>query len=351
MTSTIDSQAIQKTPLLNAPDLARTLDVAQVLVKDETCRFDLPSFKILGASWATYVMLRQKLGPIPGDSSLLYDDLQTWAAPLKQLTLIAASDGNHGRAVARVAKWFGLNSRIFLPDFVSIPRRRSIEAEDAEVIIVKGLYDASVDAAIEAAKQNDTLLISDTARSVTDVVPQLVTDGYTTAFTEVDRQLQGLSIDTVSIQAGVGGLSSACTSWARTTHRNTLPHIIVVEPEKAACVMSALAAGEPVSICADKISAMSVLQCGTISFTAFKNLNAGVSCCLAIEDSWATSAVSSLAACDIHTGPSGATGLAGLIAAFTGPFATPIREHLGISGKSRLLVLATEATKAADYLE
>src|SRR5262249_25141721 len=109
-----------------------------------------------------------------------------------------------------------------------------------------------------------------------------------------------------------------------------------------------LAAGEPIAVAADKISAMAVLQCGTVSVTAFANLNAGVSCCLAIEDSWATTAVSELSACGIQTGPSGAAGVAGLRAAFSGGCAGPCRQHLGLSWESRLLAIATESPAAAE---
>ena len=93
---------------------------------------------------------------------------------------------------------------------------------------------------------------------------------------------------------------------------------------------------------------MAVLQCGTVSVTAFANLNAGVSCCLAIEDSWATTAVSELGACGLQTGPSGAAGVAGLLAAFSGDFAQPIRQHLGLSANARLLAIATESPAAAE---
>src|ERR1700730_2902028 len=92
-----------ESPLVEATKLAEMLGVAKVFVKDETSRFSLPSFKILGASWATYAALRERLGPI-ADGPLSYDSLQSWAAPARPLTLIAASDGNHGRAVARVAQ-------------------------------------------------------------------------------------------------------------------------------------------------------------------------------------------------------------------------------------------------------
>jgi diaminopropionate ammonia-lyase len=182
-------------------------------------------------------------------------------------------------------------------------------------------------------------------------VPQQVTAGYTTALAEVEQQLSRSGddrIDAVAVQAGVGGLASATTSWARLTRRGRSPRVVVVEPEPAACVMSALAAGEPIAVSASKISAMAVLQCGTVSVTAFATLNAGVSCCLAIEDSWATSAVSELSASGVQTGPSGAASVAGLLAAFGGGFAAPFRQHLGLSPDSRLLAIATESPAAAE---
>src|SRR5215813_11758748 len=319
----------QETPLVEAPRLAERLGVARVFVKDETSRFGLPSFKILGASWATYAALRERLGPMP-DGSLSHEGLQSWATPARPLTLLAATDGNHGRAVARVAKWLGLKARIFVPNFVAPGRCRAIEDEGAELVVIDGVYDASVDAALEASRGADTLLISDTARSASDVVPRMVTAGYTTAFAEIEQQLSRAGddrIDAVAVQAGVGGLASAGTSWARSTRRGRSARVVVVEPETAACVMAALAAGEPIAVSASQVSAMSVLQCGTVSLTAFANLHAGVSCCLAIEDSWATTAASELSTCGIRTGLSGAAGVAGLLAALSGPFAGPVRQH------------------------
>jgi diaminopropionate ammonia-lyase len=338
-----------QSPLVEAPRLAEKLGVAKVLVKDETSRFGLPAFKVLGASWATYAALRIRLGPI-ADGPVSHEHLQSWASPARPLTLVAASDGNHGRAVARVARWFGLSARIFLPSFVSPARCKAIESEGAELVMIDGVYDASVDAAAEAGAKPGALLISDTARSSTDVVPQLVTAGYTTAFAEVEEQLSKSGddrIDAVSLQAGVGGLASAGTTWARQIRRGRSPKVVVTEPEAAACVMAALAAGEPMTVSASEISSMAVLQCGTISLTAFASLNAGVSSCLAIEDTWATTAVAELNACGVSTGPSGAAGTAGMLAALTGPMAAPVRQHLGLTADSRLLVVATEAAAAS----
>ena len=244
----------RETPLVEAPRLAEKFGVAKVYVKDETSRFGLPSFKVLGASWATYAALRERLGPIP-DGPLTYESLQSWAAPARPLTLLAATDGNHGRAVARVARWLGLKARIFLPTFVAAGRRQAIQAEGAELAVIEGVYDASVDAAVEASREPGTLLISDTARSTTDAIPQLVTAGYTTAFAEIEQQLSQSAdgrIDVVAVQAGVGGLATAGTSWARLTRRGRSPRVVVVEPEPAACVMAALAAGEPVAVSASR---------------------------------------------------------------------------------------------------
>jgi diaminopropionate ammonia-lyase len=232
---------------------------------------------------------------------------------------------------------------------VSFGRRAAIEAEGAQVVVIEDVYDASVDAALEAAQSRDTLLITDTARSTSDLVPQLVSAGYLSAFAEIEQQLSKLGedrIDAVSVQAGVGGLAAATTQWARFARRGRSPRVIVVEPETAASVMTGLAAGEPVAVSASVVSSMSCLQCGTVSLTAFSELQAGVSCCLAIEDSWATTAVSELRSCGLRIGLSGAAGIAGLMAAFSGPFAGPIRQYLEILPDARLLVVATESVSS-----
>jgi diaminopropionate ammonia-lyase len=336
------------TRLVEAPGLASLLEVGSVVVKDETCRFGLPSFKVLGASWAVYRALREVLGPIQ-DGDLTFDVLRDWAAPARPLTLVAATDGNHGRAVARVAAWFGFDSRIFVPGFVSGGRREAIREEGAALVVVEGSYDAAVDAAEGWSHGDGRLLVSDTARSASDVVPQLVSAGYTTSFLEAEAQLCSTgarSVDVVGVQAGVGGLAAAATTWARGLAAGS-PRVAVTEPESAACVLAAVAAGQPLSVAAATPTTMSVLQCGTVSLTALPELVAGVSCCLAVEDDWSQRAVDALRSCGVDAGPSGAAGLAGLIAGLQGPFARSVRGHLGLSPASRVLVLATESSAAA----
>jgi diaminopropionate ammonia-lyase len=337
------------TRLVEAPGLASLLRVGSVVVKDETSRFGLPSFKILGASWATYVALRDVLGALPeGDLSL--SALKRWASVVRPLTLVAASDGNHGRAVARVASWFGLEARIYVPEFVGVGRRRAIEDEGAALVIVAGNYDAAVDAARDAAVGDDCVLISDTARSAVDAIPQMVCSGYTTSFLEVEAQLSAAGaggVDAIGIQAGVGGLAAAATIWARRLHGAASPRVVVAEPESAACILAAVAAGQAVCVAADTPTSMAVLRCGTVSLTALPHLISGVSCCVTVEDEWSHVAQSALRSCGLKTGPSGAAGLAGLLAVLQGSFASPVREHLGIGPRSRLLFVATESSAAA----
>jgi diaminopropionate ammonia-lyase len=339
------------TALVDAPLLASRLGVGQVLIKDETRRFGLPSFKILGASWATYATLRERLGPLP-DGTLTLQDLRSWARPARPLTLIAATDGNHGRAVACVAAWFGHSARIYIPNFVSEARRRAIQNQGAELVVIDGNYDAAVEAALDASQQSGVLLISDTGRVSSDTMSLLVTAGYTTAFLEAEEQLRRSgedSIDAIGVQAGVGGLASAATLWARQIRLTRPSHVIVTEPENAACVFTALAAGEPAVVRASRDTAMAVLQCGTVSQSAFPTLNAGVSCCLAIEDEWALAAVAELRTSGVKTGPSGAAGLAGIMAAFDGTFAAPVKQHLGLGPRSRLLFVTTESPEALGH--
>jgi diaminopropionate ammonia-lyase len=339
-----------ETPLVEAPQLARKLGVAKVFVKNETSRFGLPSFKVLGASWATYAALRDRLAPI-ADGPLTEDALKKWAAPARPLTLLAATDGNHGRAVARVARWLGLTARIYIPDFVSQARRKAITSEGAELVVANGVYDASVDAAIEGSKQPNTLLITDTARSTADALPKLIVAGYDTAYVEADAQLSRLGddrIDVIAVQAAVGGMAAAATHWARVTRKGRSPHVMVVEHENSACVFAAVAAAEPVTVSASKPTEMAVLQCGTLSLTAFEGLYAGVSACIAIEDSWAHQAAGELKAAGVQTGLSGAAGVAGLLAAVRGPLSGPIRQHLGLRPDARVLVVATESASASE---
>ena len=328
----------EPTPLL-ASDCLRQFGLGELLIKVETARFGLPSFKILGASWAIYCELAKRNGSLP-EGEISSAQILEWNASMRDGTLVAATDGNHGRAVARCAAWLGMSARIFVPAFVSVARRRAIEAEGADVEIVDGSYDNAVDAAESDAARRDSILISDTARNYTDETPARVVDGYQTIFKELDTNACD-KLDLVVVQAGVGGLAAAATSWAA-NRSPAPPRVVVVEPEGAACVAAAIVAGHAVTVDVAEVTLLGCLACGTVSATALPVLCRGVSCCLAIGDDCVIDAMRMFDQIGVLSGPNGAAGLAGLLSVLRSPLRDAFCAALDLHSESRILAIATE---------
>ena len=190
----------ERTPLRDMPALAAACGVGRVLVKDESSRLGLPAFKILGASWATYRVLCDRLGGEPEWTTL--DDLAAVVADrLGPLRLVAATDGNHGRAVAHMARLLGLSATILVPDGTADARIDGIASEGAEVIVAPGTYDDAVSLSAEMAGERD-LVISDTSWPGYEDPPRWVIEGYATIFAEIDAALEGGGVDEASADAG-----------------------------------------------------------------------------------------------------------------------------------------------------
>src|SRR5215203_4938426 len=180
----------EETPLIDVPELAEVLGVGKVLVKDESSRLGLPAFKVLGASWAVYRALEERLGDEGFGSWEAMEDLRRRLEPLRPLSLVAATDGNHGRAVARVARLLGLGARIFVPDDMVLARRKAIAEEGAEVIVVDGTYDQAVELSADAAGER-ALLVSDMSWPGYERIPLWVIEGYSTLLWEIEDDLKG----------------------------------------------------------------------------------------------------------------------------------------------------------------
>jgi diaminopropionate ammonia-lyase len=292
----------QVTPLIELPALAEALDLGGLALKDESARLGLPSFKILGASWATYRLLVDRLGAEPEWHDVA--GLRAAVAPLGHLTLAAATDGNHGRAVAYIARLLGLSATIFVPAGTARARIDAIVSEVATVNVVDGTYDDAVErAAAQAA--DDVLVVSDTAWDGYVDVPRWVIAGYATIFAEADAQ--GSDPDVVVVQMGVGALAAAVVH-----HYAGRSRVIVVEPETAACGLRSAEAGHPVKVPGPHPSVMSGLNCGTVSPVAWPAVAAGTDVFVALDDPSAECAVRDLARNGIVAGETGAAGLAGL---------------------------------------
>ena len=318
------------TRVVDAPALAAELDVVALSVKDESHRFGLPSFKILGASWAVYRLLVGRLGREPEWRDL--DDLRRALAPLGPLTLVAATDGNHGRAVAHMARLLGYASRILVPAGTASARIDAIAGEGASVTVVDGTYDDAVRASAALAA-DDVLVVSDTSWEGYTEVPRTVIEGYATIFAEIDEQLAAAPPEVVVVPMGVGALAAATVE-----HFASGATIVVVEPRSAACGLQSAAAGHPIAVPGPHDSIMAGLNCGMVSIIAWPAVSTGVDVFVSVDDAAAEQAMRDLAAIGVVAGETGAAALAGLRAVVAGADAggTP-----SVRGR-RILVLCTE---------
>lgn len=301
----------EPTPLVSADALAADLGVGRLWVKDEAWRLGLPAFKMLGASWASYRLLVSRLGAEPDWSTI--DELATAVAALGPLTLVAATDGNHGRAVARTARLLGLGAHILVPAGTVEARIEAIRSEGAQVDVVDGTYDDAI-AASAALATDSALVVSDTSWPGYTEVPRWVIDGYATIFAEVDEQLVARSApspDVVVAQMGVGALAAATVGHVRRTAGDG-PTIVVVEPLDAACGLRSAEAGEIVEVPGPHTSIMAGLNCGLVSELAWPIVEAGTDWFVAVSDAAAEQAMRDLATVGVTSGETGAAGLAGL---------------------------------------
>jgi diaminopropionate ammonia-lyase len=330
-----------RTPLRVAPETARRLGFAQVLVKDESARLGLPSFKVLGASWAVYRALAQRLGDSieqPAD----FDALLDAAAALQPLTLSAATDGNHGRAVANMARLLGLEARIYVPSGTAKARIEAISGEGAKVIVVPGGYDDAVRRSAEDGRDR-CLVISDTSWEGYEDVPRWVIEGYATIFSEIEDQLaQGghRRPDVVMVPIGVGALAASAVShfWSVP---DTRPVIVGVEPTSAACVLESVAAGSVTTLDHPQDSVMAGLNCATPSLVAWPLVSRGIDVYIAVNDARVPEAMRLLARDGVTAGETGAAGLAGLLRVVDEADGA-LRAALSLNARTSVLLLCTE---------
>jgi len=323
------------TPLISAPALAAALGLAELHVKVEADRFGLPAFKMLGASWATYRALVERLGAEPEWRDLA--GLRAAVAPLGPLTLAAATDGNHGRAVARMAAWLGYDAHIFVPAGTAAARIDGIASEGARVTVVDGTYDDAV-ATSAALASDDVLVVSDTSWEGYTEIPASVIDGYSTIFAEVDEQLAGPP-DVVCVQLGVGALAAAAVG-----RHGDHAAIVAVEPHQAACGLRSAEAGHPVTVPGPHDSIMAGLNCGTLSVVAWPAISTGVDVFVAVDDDAAERAMRALASVGIEAGETGAAGLAGLQA-----LAGTEHGAVELTGRSALIICTEGPTDPVAY--
>ncbi|MEW6321154.1 MAG: pyridoxal-phosphate dependent enzyme [Acidobacteriota bacterium] len=314
------------TPLRRLPSLARSLGLAALWVKDETRRFGLPAFKGAGAFYA--------VGALAADGRL------------EGRELACASEGNHGRAVARAARQAGVPAHVYLAEGVARARADAIAAEGARIVRVPGTYDDAVRQVIVDAEREGWLVVSDTSWEGYEEIPRLIMLGYARLFDEAARVPEA-DVDVVFVQAGVGGLLAAAASWFAASSPGRRPAVVAVEPAAAACVQAAMRAGRPIQLPGPMNTTMACLRCGLGSPLALRHLAGWVDAYVAIDDEWAHEAMRRLARPAtgdraVEAGASGAAALGGLLATLFDPALAEVKRLLRLGPGTRALAVVTE---------
>ncbi|WP_081669627.1 diaminopropionate ammonia-lyase [Pseudomonas taiwanensis] len=335
------------TPLLSLQELAQSQGVGAILVKDESRRSGLKSFKALGGAHAVVrVILHEagkRLGRKVAPQDILSPEVQLVA---QSLTITCATDGNHGRSVAAACKVAGCHSVIFVHAGVSESRANAIASLGAEVQRVVGSYDDSVAYATDAAQKNGWIVVSDTSWPGYEEIPTWVMQGYLVMADEIVQQVEtsGCSLTHVFLQAGVGGFAAALAAYLTSVYGDLAPKIVVVEPEKAACIYESAIKGEATKINHGEATVMAMLECYEPSMVAWRILKETVTAFMTISDEDALYAMAAMAregTSDpvIEGGESGAASLGGLLVALAHPEA---KSSLGLNEDSVALVINTE---------
>jgi diaminopropionate ammonia-lyase len=325
------------TPLLNLEQLARDLKLGHLLAKVESSRLGLSSFKILGASWAASCMIHRRLTGIASGYTSLDACSRAVASQRVTPTLVAATDGNYGQALAHMAGRIGTRARIYAPSWIRPSKAAAVREEGAELVLLGKSYDQVVDAAVASIIGPNDLLVSDTARRADEEAPRLVSAGYSTILSEVVSSHAVL--DAVFVQVGVCGLASAVIQFLCGVSPRT--KVICVEPLSAACALESVRAGCAVSVADDSPGAMDGLCCGSVCAESWPWIRDGVDCLLAIPDGAAECAASALREQGVLTDATGAAGLGGLMSLMESARFAHVRSRLNVGADSNVLVLVT----------
>lgn len=339
----------EETPLRDLKEMAAYLGLEKVCVKDESYRFGLNAFKVLGGS---YAMARYIAGELKRDVSELPYDVLT-SGKLKEefgtATFFSATDGNHGRGVAWAANKLGQKSYILMPKGSTETRLNNIKAENAEAYISDVNYDECVRrVAKKAAETEHGVVVQDTAWEGYEEIPSWIMEGYGTMALEADAQFAERPTH-VFVQAGVGSLAGAMVGYFANKYKDNPPVMVVVEASAAACLYKGAVAGDgDIRIVdGDMDTIMAGLACGEPNITSWDILKNHVSAFISAEDIVAARGMRMLNAPlkgdpQVLSGESGAAPFGALATIMTQDEFKDLRDKLGLNKDSKVLLFSTE---------
>ena len=348
------------TPLVELKSLAEELGVSNIFVKDESYRFGLNAFKVLGGSYAIAREIGIRMGISEEEltlARLLQPDVQ---ARLGQLRFVTATDGNHGRGVAWTAKRLGHRAVVFMPKGTAAERLENILGLGAEASITDCNYDDSVRLARQYAAEHEGIVVQDTSWEGYHNVPLHIMQGYTTMGAEIVEQLAAYGDQApthVFLQAGVGAMAGAMAGFIADYYKEARPVITIVEPTKADCLYrTALANDGKLHIVDGALdSIMAGLCCGEPCSIGWQQLAAYADNFVAMPDKAAALGMRVLGNpvgndAAVVSGESGAAGLGLAVAALRERDLAQLKGSLQLDAESVILCISTEgATDVANY--
>ncbi|NFP91788.1 diaminopropionate ammonia-lyase [Clostridium sporogenes] len=347
-----------KTPLVNLDNLAKHLGIAGVYVKDESYRFGLNAFKVLGGSFSMGKYLAKRLGK--DISELSYEKLTSEEARKKlgDITFITATDGNHGRGVAWTATQLNQKSIVYMPKGSSLTRLENIRKEGAKASITEFNYDDAVRLAASEAKENGWVMVQDTAWEGYEEIPTWIMQGYGTMASEALEQLRELNVEKpthIFVQAGVGSLAGAVQGYFASVFKDQCPITVIVEADEADCLYRSAVAGDgkPRAVTGDMPTIMAGLACGEANTIGWEVLKSYSSTFVSCPD-WVSANGMRMLGNPIKedkkiiSGESGSVTSGLLNAIMTNDDMKELREQLKLDENSRVLLFSTEGDTDPD---
>ena len=342
------------TPLAALPETAKMLGIGEIYVKDESHRFGLNAFKVLGGSYAMGNYLARKLGRPLSETG--YDVLTSpeTKEKLGEITFITATDGNHGRGVAWTANTLGQKSVVHMPKGSAEERLNNIRACGAHADIIDGNYDDAVRLSRKEAKENGWVVVQDTSWEGYEEIPGWIMEGYCTMGLEAYEQLPQKPTH-IFLQAGVGSMAGAIAALFASIYKEDRPRIILVEPNSADCFYRTAKAddGNLHIVTGDMPTIMAGLACGEPCHLAWEILKDCADHFIAFPD-WAAAKGMRILGNPwgmddrVISGESGASAFGCMAAILTQPELAEIKQELALDEHSRVLFFSTEGATDRD---
>lgn len=347
-----------ETPLVDLSQLAKKVGLGGIYLKDESHRFGLNAFKVLGGSFAMAKYMAEKLGK--DISELGYKNLASKEVreKLGDMVFVTATDGNHGRGLAWTANQLGYRSVVYMPKGSSQIRLENIRKENSDVSIKDMNYDDAVRLAAKYAEDNNGVMVQDTAWEGYEDIPTWIMQGYGTMALEAIEQLNEKGIERpthIFIQAGVGSLAAGVQGVFASMYGEDCPITTVVESNLADCLYRSAVAGDGVarSVGGDMQTIMAGLACGEVNTIGWEILKNHSSMFVSCPDWVAANGMRILGnplKDDEHvtSGESGAVTTGTLVEIMVNDEYKELRDKLKLNKDSKVLLFSTEGDTDPD---